>query len=163
MAHGYGNSSFWARLRLVVPRGLQGLSPKGGIGVLGYIRPTTFSISAPIHHHGDIPLPPPCCSMGFHPHIPGSHPCPRFHPHQSRVLSPPGGLSPPEVSSSPSMVHDHTFAATWRVVGGCCFYEGKGPLVSVRAHPRPGVYVTSGYLQSSDISTRGHSRGMGPC
>src|SRR5258708_29547847 len=61
--------------------GLRGLSPKGGIGVLGYIRPTTFSISAPIHHHGDIPLPPPCCSMGFHPHIPGSCPCPRFHPH----------------------------------------------------------------------------------
>src|SRR5258706_585951 len=107
---------------------------------------------------GHIPLPPPCmCSMGFCPHIPGSHPCLRFHPHQSRVLS------PPEVSSSPSMVHDHTFAAAWRVVGGCCFYEGKGPLVSVRAHPRLGVYVTSGYLQSSDISTRGHSRGMGPC
>src|SRR5258708_4409794 len=37
----------------VIPRGLQGLSPKGGIGVLGYIRPTTFSTSAPIHHHGD--------------------------------------------------------------------------------------------------------------
>src|SRR5258708_4976366 len=31
---------------------------------------------------GHIPLPPPCmCSMGFHPHIPGSHPCPRFCPH----------------------------------------------------------------------------------
>src|SRR5258708_22384144 len=26
------------------------VSPKGGIGVLGYIRPTTFSISAPIQH-----------------------------------------------------------------------------------------------------------------
>src|SRR5258708_1250454 len=48
--------------------------------------------------------------MGFRPHIPGSHPCLRFHPHQSGVLS------PPKVSSSPSMVHDHTFAATWRVV-----------------------------------------------
>src|SRR5258707_2598523 len=82
-----------------------------------------------IHHHGDIPLPPPCCSMGFCPHIPGSCPCLRFHPHQSRVSSPPGVLSPPKVSSSPSMVHDHTFAAAWRVVGGCCFYEGKGPLV----------------------------------
>src|SRR5258708_874200 len=34
---------------------------------------------------------------------------------------------------------------------------------SVRACPRPGVYVMSGYLQSSDISTRGHSRGTGPC
>ncbi len=33
----------------------------------------------------------------------------------------------------------------------------------VRAHPRPGAYATSGYLQSSDISTRGHSRGMSPC
>src|SRR5260370_31408877 len=74
---------------------------------------------------GHIPLPPPCmCSMGFHPHIPGSCPCPRFHPHQSGVLS------PPKVLSSPSMVHDHTFTATWRVVGGCCFYEGKGPLVT---------------------------------
>src|SRR5258708_29939195 len=73
---------------------------------------------------GHIPLPPLCmCSMGFHPHIPGSCPCLRFCPHQSRVLS------PPKVSSSPSMVHDHTFAAAWRVVGGCCFYEGKGPLV----------------------------------
>src|SRR5258708_13339266 len=90
-------------------------------------RPTTFSISAPIHHHGDIPLPPPCCSMGFRPHIPGSHPCLRFHPHQSGVLS------PPKVLSSPSMVHDHTFTATWRVVGGCCFYEGKGPLFSTSA------------------------------
>src|SRR5258708_4718784 len=123
MAHGEGNSSFWARLRLVVPSGLRGLGPKGGIGVLGYIQPITFSISAPIHHHGDTPLPPPCCSMGFRPHIPGSCPCPRFHPHQSGVPS------PPKVSSSPSVVHDHTFAATWRVVGGCCFYEGKGPLV----------------------------------
>src|SRR5258708_12236501 len=48
---------------------------------------------------GHIPLPPPCmCSMGFHPHIPGSHPCLRFCPHQSRVSS------PPKVSSSPSMV-----------------------------------------------------------
>src|SRR5258708_34621922 len=37
----------------VVPKGLQGLSPKGEIGVLGYIWPTTFSTSAPIHHHGD--------------------------------------------------------------------------------------------------------------
>src|SRR5258708_20952994 len=73
---------------------------------------------------GHIPLPPPCMgSMGFHPHIPGSCPCLRFCPHQSGVSS------PPEVSSSPSMVHDHTFAAAWRVVGGCCFYEGKGPLV----------------------------------
>src|SRR5260221_8263331 len=90
--------------------GLRGLSPKGGIGVLGYIQPATFSISAPIHHHGDIPLPPPCCSMGFHPHIPGSHPCLRFCPHQSRVSS------PPKVSSSPSVVHDHTFTAAWRVV-----------------------------------------------
>src|SRR5260221_3230832 len=33
----------------------------------------------------------------------------------------------------------------------------------VRAHPRPGAYATSRYLQSSDISTRGHSRGTGPC
>src|SRR5260221_11036415 len=76
-----------------------------------------------IHHHGDIPLPLPCCSMGFRPHIPGSRPCLRFHPPQSGVSS------PPKVSSSPSVVHDHTFAAAWRVVGGCCFYEGKGPLV----------------------------------
>src|SRR5258708_32289947 len=71
------------------------------IGLISHLHwPTTFSISAPIHHHGDIPLPPPCCSMGFCPHIPGSHPCLRFHPHQSGVLS------PPKVSSSPSMVHD---------------------------------------------------------
>src|SRR5258707_3405400 len=57
-------------------------------------------------------------------HIPGSHPCLRPCPHQSRVSS------PPKVSSSPSMIcdHDHTFAAAWRVVGGCCFYEWKGPL-----------------------------------
>src|SRR5258708_11001675 len=34
---------------------------------------------------------------------------------------------------------------------------------TVRVHPRPGAYATSGYLRSSDISTRGHSRGMGPC
>ena len=34
---------------------------------------------------------------------------------------------------------------------------------AVRARPRPGVYTTSGYLRSSDVSTRGHSRGMGPC
>src|SRR5258708_11091622 len=33
--------------------GLHGLDPKGGIGVLAYIWPTTFSTSAPIHHHGD--------------------------------------------------------------------------------------------------------------
>src|SRR5258708_33333022 len=32
---------------------------------------------------------------------------------------------------------------------------------NVRAHPRPGVYAMSRYLQSSDISMRGHSRGMG--
>src|SRR5258708_40227979 len=94
------------------------------MGLISHLHwPTTFSISAPIHHHGDIPLPPCMCSMGFCPHIPGSHPCLRFHPHQSGVSS------PPEVSSSPSMVHDHTFTAAWRVVGGCCFYEGKGPLV----------------------------------
>src|SRR5258707_12611047 len=36
-------------------------------------------------------------------------------------------------------------------------------LANVRAHPRPGVYVTSRYLRSSDVSTRGHSRGTGPC
>src|SRR5258707_3963817 len=93
--------------------GLRGLGPKGGIGVLAYIRPTTSPPS-----WGHIPLPPSCmCSMGFHPHIPG------FHPHQSRVSS------PPEVPSSPSVVHDHTFAAAWGAVGGCCFYEGKRPLV----------------------------------
>src|SRR5258705_1459487 len=34
---------------------------------------------------------------------------------------------------------------------------------SVRVCPRPGAYVTSRYLQSSDISTRGHSMGTGPC
>src|SRR5258706_7180673 len=34
---------------------------------------------------------------------------------------------------------------------------------TVRVHPRLGAYVTSRYLQSSDISTRGHSRGTGPC
>src|SRR5258707_9576136 len=33
----------------------------------------------------------------------------------------------------------------------------------VRACPRPGVYTMSRYLWSSNISTRGHSRGMGPC
>src|SRR5258708_19641057 len=55
-------------------------------------------------------------------HIPRPHPCLMPCPHQSRVLS------PPKASSSPSMIHDHTFAAAWRDVGGCCFYEGKGPL-----------------------------------
>src|SRR5258708_5939298 len=30
----------------------------------------------------------------------------------------------------------------------------------VRACPRPGAYVTSRYLRSSDVSTRGHSRGI---
>src|SRR5260221_99743 len=35
--------------------------------------------------------------------------------------------------------------------------------LGVRVHPRPGVYMMSGYLRSSDISMRGHSRGMGPC
>src|SRR5260221_6701714 len=34
---------------------------------------------------------------------------------------------------------------------------------TVRARPRLGVYTTSRYLQSSDVSTRGHSRGTGPC
>src|SRR5258708_37951189 len=33
----------------------------------------------------------------------------------------------------------------------------------VRVHPRPGAYAMSRYLQSSNVSTRGHSRGMGPC
>ncbi len=33
----------------------------------------------------------------------------------------------------------------------------------VRAHPRLGAYMMSGYLRSSDVSTRGHSRGTGPC
>src|SRR5258708_2660216 len=33
----------------------------------------------------------------------------------------------------------------------------------VRVCPRLGVYVTSRYLWSSDVSMRGHSRGMGPC
>ncbi len=33
----------------------------------------------------------------------------------------------------------------------------------VRVHPRLGAYMMSRYLWSSDISTRGHSRGMGPC
>ena len=35
--------------------------------------------------------------------------------------------------------------------------------ITVRARPRPGAYTTSGYLRSSDVSTRGHSRGMDPC
>src|SRR5258708_15888195 len=35
--------------------------------------------------------------------------------------------------------------------------------LSVRADPRLGAYATSGYLRSSNISTRGHSRGTGPC
>jgi len=33
----------------------------------------------------------------------------------------------------------------------------------VRVHPRLGAYMMSRYLRSSDISMRGHSRGMGPC
>src|SRR5258708_23044371 len=33
----------------------------------------------------------------------------------------------------------------------------------VRACPRLGAYAMSRYLWSSDVSTRGHSRGMGPC
>src|SRR6266436_4838397 len=91
--------------------GLHGLGPKGGIGVLAYIWPTTFSTSAPIHHHGDT----------FHFHLlvcaawgsiptsqglvpvqgsiltnPGFHPHPRFHPHHPWSMTtlslPPGGL-----------------------------------------------------------------------
>src|SRR5258707_6155577 len=70
---------------------------------------------------GHIPLPPPCmCSMGFHPHIPGSHPCPSICPHQSGV------------SSSSSMVHDHTFAANWRV-DGVASMRGHGHWVGVVA------------------------------
>src|SRR5258707_11953269 len=83
---------------------LHGLGPKGGIGVLVYIQPTTFSTSAPIHHHGDTST-------------------------STSLYVQHGVLSLSKVLSSPSMVHDHTFAATWGVVGGCCFYEGKGPLV----------------------------------
>src|SRR5258708_18377630 len=46
MACGQGNSFFWARFQLVIPRGLQGLSPKGGIGVLTptYIHTTHTSV-----------------------------------------------------------------------------------------------------------------------
>src|SRR5258708_9128956 len=92
---------------------LHGLGPKGGIGVLAYIQPTTSPPVLPSTIMGTHPLPPPCmCSMGFCP-------CLRFCPHQSRVSS------PPKLPSSPSVVHDHTFAAIWGVVGGCCFYEGK--------------------------------------
>jgi len=38
----------------VIPRGLQGLGPEGGIGVLGYpsLHMTHHSTSVPIHHHG---------------------------------------------------------------------------------------------------------------
>src|SRR5258707_2100876 len=90
-----------------------GLALRGGIRVLAYIWPTTSPPVLPSTIMGTHPLPPPCmCSMGFCP-------CPRFCPHQSRVSS------PPKVPSSPSVVHDHTFAAIWGVVGGCCFYEGK--------------------------------------
>src|SRR5260221_10982387 len=87
---------------IVVPRGLQGLSPKGGIGVLGYpsLHAThPFPLVFPSTIMGHIPLPLPCmCSPGFHPHIQG------FIPTS-------GVLSPPEVLSSPSVVHDHTFIA----------------------------------------------------
>ncbi len=38
-----------------------------------------------------------------------------------------------------------------------------GMKLGVRVCPRPGAYETSGCLQSSDVSMRGHSRGMGPC
>src|SRR5258707_15828021 len=68
---------------------LCGLSPEGGIGVLVYTQPTTFSTSAPIHHHGDtfhfhllvcaawgsVPVQGSILTnLGFHPHL-------RFHPH----------------------------------------------------------------------------------
>src|SRR5258707_15664570 len=33
----------------------------------------------------------------------------------------------------------------------------------VRVRPRLGAYMMSRYLRSSDVSMRGHSRGMGPC
>src|SRR5258708_1195311 len=48
---------------------------------------------------------------------------------------------------------------------GCGFsFDADGHMQhSVRACPRLGAYVTSRYLWSSNMSTRGHSRGMGPC
>ncbi len=49
------------------------------------------------------------------------------------------------------------------LVSGCQSFNARGPGLIVRVHPRLGAYAMSGYLQSSDISTRGHSRGTGPC
>src|SRR5258707_4174953 len=84
--------------------GLCGLGPKGGIGVLVYIQPTTFSTSAPIHHHGDtfhfhllvcvawgsVPVQGSILTnLGFHPHL-------RFCPHHPWSMTTlsllPGGL-----------------------------------------------------------------------
>src|SRR5258708_16767322 len=50
---------------------LHGLGPKGGIGVLVYIWPTTFSTSAPIHHHGDTSTP---TSLYVQHEVPSTHP-----------------------------------------------------------------------------------------
>src|SRR5258708_3847718 len=50
---------------------LHGLGPKGGIGVLVYIWPTTFSTSAPIHHHGDTSTP---TSLYVQHGVPSPHP-----------------------------------------------------------------------------------------
>src|SRR5260221_1555203 len=113
LSHGPWVGKFFllGKTLVVVPRGLQGLGPKGGIGVLGYIQPTTFSTSAPIHHHGDtfhfhllvcaawgsiptsqgsVPVQGSILTnLGFHPHL-------RFHPHHlwsmTTLSLPPGGL-----------------------------------------------------------------------
>src|SRR5258705_12029022 len=54
-------------------------------------------------------------------------------------------------------------APQWTWWGASSGSSGFKLSSTVRVHPRPGAYMTSGYLQSSDVSTRGHSRGMGPC
>src|SRR5258708_35605446 len=60
----------------------------------------------------------------------------------------------------PSFSHLHLHI---RACPSICSITRLGFFSFVRARPRPGAYATSRYLWSSDISTRGHSRGTGPC
>src|SRR5258708_22596067 len=99
-----GKFFFLGKTPTVIPRGLQGLGPKGGIGVL------TSSLP---------PSPPvlPSTIMGTH-----STSTPLYVQHG--VSSPhPSVSSLSEATSSPiqGLIPTHTFAATWRVVCGCCF------------------------------------------
>src|SRR6266436_3924928 len=67
----------------------------------------------------------------------------------------PGGLQP--------VLSAGQCAPQWTWWGAGSGSSGFKLSSTVRVRPRPGAYAMSGYLQSSDVSTRGHSRGMGPC